>query len=100
MKLSLTQIADIKNSTLQITGSKSEANRLLILQALFPNIQIENLSNSDDSNYMQKAIASNKELVDIHHAGTAMRFLTSYFATRQGRKTILTGSERMPTTTN
>lgn len=95
MKLSLSQIADIKNSTLQITGSKSEANRLLILQALFPNIQIENLSNSDDSNYMQKAIASNEELVDIHHAGTAMRFLTSYFATRQGRKTILTGSERM-----
>ena len=34
-------------------------------------------------------------MVDIHHAGTAMRFLTSYFATREGRTTLLTGSERM-----
>ena len=95
MKLSLSQIADISNEKLQITGSKSEANRLLILQALFPQIKIENLSNSDDSQVMQKAIASSDEVVDIHHAGTAMRFLTSYFATREGRKTILTGSERM-----
>ena len=95
MKLALAHIADISNESLQITGSKSEANRSLILQALYPQITIENLSNSDDSQLMQKAIASNDELVDIHHAGTAMRFLTSYFATREGRKTVLTGSERM-----
>ncbi len=95
MKLHLQQIQDISNQELQITGSKSEANRLLILQALYPSISIENLSNSDDSEVMQKALKSSDELVDIHHAGTAMRFLTSYFATRDGRKTILTGSERM-----
>ncbi|WP_010522051.1 3-phosphoshikimate 1-carboxyvinyltransferase [Aquimarina agarivorans] len=95
MKLDLTQIADISNEKLQITGSKSEANRLLILQALYPKIAIENLSNSDDSQVMQEAIASTDELVDIHHAGTAMRFLTSYFATRANRKTVLTGSARM-----
>ena len=95
MKLHLQHISNISSESLQITGSKSEANRLLILQALYPEITIDNLSNSDDSHVMQKAIASNEELVDIHHAGTAMRFLTSYFATREGRKTILTGSERM-----
>lgn len=95
MKLALKKIADISNETLQITGSKSEANRLLILQALYPLIKIENLSNSDDSQVMQAAIASNIEEVDIHHAGTAMRFLTSYFATREGRNTLLTGSDRM-----
>ena len=95
MKLSLAHIADISNENLQITGSKSEANRLLILQALYPQIKIENLSNSDDSQVMQNAIASTNETVDIHHAGTAMRFLTSYFATRKDRKTLLTGSERM-----
>jgi len=95
MKLSLAQIADISNEKLQITGSKSEANRLLILQALYSKIKIENLSNSDDSQVMQKAIASTDKVVDIHHAGTAMRFLTSYFATREGRTTLLTGSERM-----
>lgn len=95
MKLALTQIADISNERLQITGSKSEANRLLILQALYPGITIKNLSNSDDSQVMQQAIASTVQEVDIHHAGTAMRFLTSYFATREGRKTLLTGSARM-----
>ncbi len=95
MKLALAHIADISNERLQITGSKSEANRLLILQALYPGITIKNLSNSDDSQVMQQAIASTAEEVDIHHAGTAMRFLTSYFATREGRKTVLTGSARM-----
>jgi len=95
MKLSLEKIADISSKELQITGSKSEANRLLILQALYSQIKIENLSNSDDAQVMQKAIVSTVEKVDIHHAGTAMRFLTSYFATREGRKTLLTGSDRM-----
>lgn len=78
-----------------ITGSKSESNRLLILQALFPQIGIENLSNSDDTRVLQKALASNEEVVDIHHAGTAMRFLTAYFAQKEGREVVLTGSSRM-----
>ena len=44
---------------------------------------------------MQHALSTRDELVDIGHAGTAMRFLTSYFAVNQGRETVLTGSERM-----
>jgi 3-phosphoshikimate 1-carboxyvinyltransferase len=83
------------NSSIQITGSKSESNRLLLLQALYPAIKIENLSNSDDSQVMQKALASTDDIIDIHHAGTAMRFLTAYFATQEGREVILTGSKRM-----
>ncbi|MBT8244238.1 MAG: 3-phosphoshikimate 1-carboxyvinyltransferase [Winogradskyella sp.] len=82
-------------SQIAITGSKSEANRLLVLQALYPSIKIENLSNSDDSQLMQKALASNEEVIDIHHAGTAMRFLTAYFSIQEGKETILTGSKRM-----
>jgi 3-phosphoshikimate 1-carboxyvinyltransferase len=78
-----------------ITGSKSETNRLLLLQALFPNIILENTSNSDDSEVMQKALKGNEEIVDIHHAGTAMRFLTAYFAVSEGREVVLTGSPRM-----
>jgi 3-phosphoshikimate 1-carboxyvinyltransferase len=78
-----------------ITGSKSETNRLLLLQALFPNITLANTSNSDDSEVMQKALKGNEEIVDIHHAGTAMRFLTAFFAVSEGREVILTGSQRM-----
>ncbi|KOY51969.1 3-phosphoshikimate 1-carboxyvinyltransferase [Polaribacter dokdonensis DSW-5] len=78
-----------------ISGSKSESNRLLILQKLFPEITIENLSDSDDSVHMHHALTTEDLLVDIGHAGTAMRFLTSYFAVNKGREVFLTGSERM-----
>ncbi|MGV6830730.1 MAG: 3-phosphoshikimate 1-carboxyvinyltransferase [bacterium] len=82
-------------SSIQITGSKSESNRLLILQALFEDIIIENCSNSDDSEVMIKALKSNDDIIDIHHAGTAMRFLTAYFAVKEDREVLLTGSSRM-----
>ncbi|MEO9572185.1 MAG: 3-phosphoshikimate 1-carboxyvinyltransferase [Polaribacter sp.] len=78
-----------------ISGSKSESNRLLILQNLFPKLSIENLSDSDDSVHMQHALSTNDEVVNIGHAGTAMRFLTSYFAVKEGREVVLTGSDRM-----
>ncbi|CAH0334691.1 3-phosphoshikimate 1-carboxyvinyltransferase [Flavobacterium sp. CECT 9288] len=85
----------IDDVQLNITGSKSETNRLLLLQALFPTITLNNTSNSDDSEVMQKALKGNAEIVDIHHAGTAMRFLTAYYAVHEGHEVILTGSQRM-----
>ena len=84
-----------RKSEITITGSKSESNRLLLLQALYPEINIENLSNSDDSQLMQKALQSSESRIDIHHAGTAMRFLTAFFAIQDQREIVLTGSERM-----
>ena len=92
----LLQNSTINPSTdITITGSKSESNRLLLLKALFKNLEIQNVSNSDDSQYMLKALDSDTPVVDIHHAGTAMRFLTAYFATLEGKTTLLTGSQRM-----
>jgi 3-phosphoshikimate 1-carboxyvinyltransferase len=84
-----------KKSSINITGSKSETNRLLLLQALFPELKLENISVSDDSIVMQKAILGNQNVVDIHHAGTAMRFLTAYFAIKENSDVFLTGSSRM-----
>ena len=83
------------NQTIQISGSKSISNRLLILESLFKNIQIGNLSNSQDTQLLKKALSEQSETVDIHHAGTAMRFLTSYYSIKDGKTTILTGSGRM-----
>jgi 3-phosphoshikimate 1-carboxyvinyltransferase len=80
---------------LKVTGSKSESNRALILQALYPSISIENLSNSDDTKVLREALNSTADVVDIHHAGTAMRFLTAYLATIPEKEVVLTGSERM-----
>ncbi len=96
MDVLLNHLKDKKiKEKITISGSKSESNRLLILQKLFPEILIKNLSDSDDSVHMQHALSTKDEIVDIGHAGTAMRFLTSYFAVNDGRKTVLTGSERM-----
>ena len=83
------------NTTIQISGSKSISNRLLILESLFSSIKIGNLSNSQDTQLLKKALSENSEIVDIHHAGTAMRFLTSYYSIQDGKTTILTGSGRM-----
>ena len=88
-------------ASIKITGSKSETNRLLLLQALYPNLTLKNTSNSDDSEVMLKALqnsqlpTSNFQLVDVHHAGTAMRFLTAFFAIQEEKEVVLTGSSRM-----
>lgn len=96
MKLQLSApLSNLLKYKIQITGSKSESNRSLLLQALYPNLSISNVSNSDDAGVMQKGLQVSKGEVDIHHAGTAMRFLTGYFAAQEGKEVTLTGSKRM-----
>lgn len=96
MKLQLSAPqSKILAAALTLTGSKSETNRALLLQALFPNLTLKNPSNSDDGTVMQKGLQQTSGTVDIHHAGTAMRFLTAYFASQPGKEVILTGSQRM-----
>lgn len=95
MQLHLDHPSRKTNGELNITGSKSETNRLLLLQALYPQLTINNCSNADDSEAMQQALKSSGSVIDIHHAGTAMRFLTAYFSNTPGKEISLTGSERM-----
>lgn len=95
MNLQLVQSSIKSGATVRISGSKSETNRLLLLQALYPNLVLENASNSDDSDVMLQALSDENPIKDIHHAGTAMRFLTAYFAVQEGKEVVLTGSSRM-----
>ena len=95
MRIVLQKSKIAKQSSIEITGSKSESNRLLLLKALYPEFKLENVSNSDDSNLMTQALKSSSNLINIHHAGTAMRFLTAYFSIQEGRTIELTGSKRM-----
>ncbi|CAM3281986.1 3-phosphoshikimate 1-carboxyvinyltransferase [Aequorivita lipolytica] len=85
----------LESVKINICGSKSESNRLLILQAQFPNITIDNLSESDDTAVLQKGLKVNNGIVDVHHAGTAMRFLTAYYSAKPNAEITLTGSQRM-----
>ena len=95
IRLKKKRLKNDNNLTLTIGGSKSETNRLLLLQSLYPNLQIENASPSKDSEAMYRGLHSGESTIDIGDAGTAMRFLTAYYAACQNRDVILTGSGRM-----
>ena len=95
IRLKKKRIKNDNNLTLNIGGSKSETNRLLLLQSLYPNLQIENASPSMDSEAMYRGLHSGESTIDIGDAGTAMRFLTAYYAAYQNKDVILTGSARM-----
>lgn len=88
--------------TVALTGSKSESNRALIIQALSGgNVSIANLSAAADTVTLQQALAAlasadreTETVIDIGPAGTAMRFLAAYLSVT-GERALLTGSERM-----
>lgn len=89
------------NGTVQLTGSKSESNRALIIHALSDGIvKIENLSEAADTVTLQSILTqiktkkTNGNSIDVGPAGTAMRFLTSYLNLIKDTF-ILTGSLRM-----
>jgi len=95
MNLHVSHPSKVCNGVIDIKGSKSISNRLLFLQSLYPLIKILNESNSEDTVLMKNGLKSKKKFIDIGHAGTAMRFLTSYFSAIKDREIILTGSKRM-----
>ena len=88
------EFQDIQGAV-SISGSKSESNRLILLRAYTSYFKIFNLSNSDDTQLMLSAIESDKKEINVGHAGTAMRFLTSYYSSISENSKVLTGSNRM-----
>ena len=87
--------ANLKFNNISIPGSKSESNRLLILKSLYNNISIINISDCDDTRFLNSALIESKNYVDIGHAGTAMRFLTALFSINTSSTIKLSGSLRM-----
>ncbi len=87
------------NTKIELTGSKSESNRALILQALSKGkVSVSNLSAATDTQTLQQILNSNLQIpnseLNVGPAGTAMRFLTAYLSLQNGEFT-LTGTERM-----
>lgn len=81
---------------INLTYSKSETNRVLIIQALCNKaFAIENISDSQDTKTLEKLLNTSETLLDVGNAGTTMRFLTAYLASKEGSKVTLTGSSRM-----
>lgn len=83
------------NADIKLPASKSISNRALVIHALAKgNIPPENLSDCDDTKVVIAALNNNAETTDIKAAGTAMRFMTAYYAATPGIH-VLTGTERM-----
>ena len=84
----------------ELPASKSISNRMLILNALCGG-ELHNVARCDDTDAMRRALATDTTAsgavatVNIGAAGTAMRFLTAYYATLEGSTVILDGTERM-----
>ncbi len=94
-KLTIKAETKIINGEVNLTASKSESNRVLIIRALcekhFP---INNLAAAKDTETMVELLANEGTIKDVGPAGTTMRFLTAFYANTPG-KWVLTGSERM-----
>ena len=89
----------ILEATISLPTSKSLSNRALILRALTPGGKgsIDGLAQCDDTDVLSAALSQGPDVreVNIGAAGTAMRFLTAYYATLDGCDVVLDGSERM-----
>jgi 3-phosphoshikimate 1-carboxyvinyltransferase len=94
-KLNLKKHSGIVECSVTPPASKSESNRVLIIDALAgKNARLENLSNARDTQTMIRLLKSGDSVLDVIDAGTTMRFLTAYLAIT-GQEKTLTGTKRM-----
>jgi len=78
-----------------LPASKSISNRALLINALAGNRELpNNLSDSDDTQVMLRALQKMPQTINIGAAGTAMRFMTAYLSVTAGEH-VITGTERM-----
>ena len=78
-------IPDFVKGEVRLPASKSISNRVLILDALSGHqVDLQNLSDSDDTRVLRQFLQSPVRRVDVGLAGTAMRFLAAFLAARQG----------------
>lgn len=97
------------NGNVYLTASKSESNRVLLIQALSnKRFRTTNLADSLDTQALAEILKNETagehgntlKKLDVEvsyytgHGGTTIRFLTAFFASREGTR-ILTGSDRM-----
>ena len=96
MKQLIIKFNKFKNNVITLNSSKSESNRLLIIQALSKEIiNIKNLSNANDTIILKNLLNKNPNSIwNIEDAGTTMRFLTSFLSLKKNEVKI-TGSKRM-----
>ncbi|MDE6534756.1 MAG: 3-phosphoshikimate 1-carboxyvinyltransferase [Muribaculaceae bacterium] len=87
---------ELTERAVKLPLSKSESNRALIISALTAGAELpRQVADCDDTDVMLAALERTSGPVNIGAAGTAMRFLTAYYAVTPGAQVTLDGSERM-----
>jgi len=95
MLLDFKEIKSHLSGIVELPISKSICNRALILRAISnQNIYLSEISKANDSVILERCLNTTSNVIDVEDAGTAMRFLTAYFAFQQ-RSIELRGSKRM-----
>lgn len=93
--LELSQKSAFAPTTIPLPSSKSESNRVLIIDALTEGKnEISNLAEARDTQTMIRLLGKNPPVYDVLDAGTTMRFLTAYAAITNQNK-VMTGTARM-----
>ena len=83
------------SNTVNISASKSESNRLLLIDSLAQKrLRLDNLSTARDTQTMRSILEQRPDIWDVKDAGTTMRFLTAFLGL-YGQQSIITGTERM-----
>jgi len=96
MNYKISHPTKVVNCEIDLPSSKSISNRLLIIKALCKEkFLIKNLSESDDTILLKNALNSKEKTINVSHAGTSFRFLTSFLSIQKGKEFILNGSYRM-----
>ena len=90
------EIPKVIDCELTLPQSKSIMTRALIINALAKNaVDCCDVDCCDDTLVMSWALSSGGDYIDVGAAGTAMRFLTAYFACQEGRTVTIDGTSRM-----
>lgn len=95
MSLILSKFDKNLHGVVNLTSSKSESNRALLINALSGDqLNLENLSAARDTRTMMKLFLERVETWDVLDAGTTMRFCTAFLGVH-GKGEIITGTQRM-----
>lgn len=97
MNLRLLPPDEFLQARLTLPLSKSMSARALIINALTPGAPaLTRVAECDDTDAMRHALSDlSVPEVNVGAAGTTMRFLTAFYASRPGHDVMLDGSERM-----
>lgn len=87
---------ELFEATVELPLSKSISNRALVMDAMTCGAVLRtDVAKCDDSDVMIEALTGGSDCINVGAAGTAMRFLTAYFAVTAGRHVVIDGTERM-----